>query len=201
MTLFSDAQCPYCHRVRMVLAEKKMTVDIVNVNAQALPDEVLDLNPYGTVPTLVDRELRLYESSIIMEYLDERFPHPPLMPIDPVTRAHARLFMYRINQDWYSLMIKIIRGNAQEAEQARQALRSSLLETVPVFAANHFFMNEDFSLIDCIVAPLLWRLPLLKVSLPSSAYPIHEYANRVFGWPSFQQSLSEFEQDMVAKFR
>jgi RNA polymerase-associated protein len=162
---------------------------------------VLDLNPYVTVPTLVDRELRLYESSIIMEYLDERFPHPPLMPIDPVTRAHARLFMYRINQDWYSLMIKIIRGTAQEAEQARQALRSSLLETVPVFAANHFFMNEDFSLIDCIVAPLLCRLPLLKVSLPSAAYPIHEYANRVFGWPSFQQSLSEFEQDMVAKFR
>jgi RNA polymerase-associated protein len=110
MTLFSDPSCPYCHRVRIVLAEKGITVDIVDVDAEALPDEVMDFNPYGTVPTLVDRDLRLYESRIIMEYLDERFPHPPLLPVDPVARANARLYMYRVERDWFSLMGIIAKG-------------------------------------------------------------------------------------------
>ncbi len=126
MTLFSDPTCPYCHRVRMVLAEKKISVDIVDVDAQNLPDEVADANPYATVPTLVDRDLRLYESQIIMEYMDERFPHPPLLPVDPVARANARMFMYRIDRDWYSLMRDIIRGSDADAATARAALRESL---------------------------------------------------------------------------
>jgi len=199
MTLFSDPKCPYCHRVRMVLAEKKIAVDIVDVDAQELPDEVLDANPYGTVPTLVDRDLRLYESQIIMGYLDERFPHPPLLPVDPVARANARLFMYRIDRDWYSLMIKIARGDKAEAAQAREELRDSLVATAPLFGANKFFMNDEFSLVDCCIAPLLWRLPVLGIDLPSAAIDVTQYATRIFEWPSFRLSLTEAEREMVAE--
>ncbi len=183
----------------MVLAEKKIAVDIVDVDARALPDEVLDFNPYGTVPTLVDRELRLYESRIIMEYLDERFPHPPLLPVDPVARASARLFMYRIDRDWYALMDRITHGAANDAGRARKELRESLVATAPIFGANRFFMNDDFSLVDCCVAPMLWRLPALGIELPSSASAVKEYAARIFEWPSFRKSLTETEREMVTR--
>jgi RNA polymerase-associated protein len=198
MTLFSDPSCPYCHRVRMVLSEKKISVAIVDVDAQALPDDVTDANPYGTVPTLVDRDLRLYESQIIMEYLDERFPHPPLLAVDPVARANARLFMYRIDRDWYSLMHTIVKGSDAEAARARTALRDSLAVTSPLFGANRFFMSDEFSLVDCCLGPLLWRLPMLGVELPGSAIDITQYATRLFEWPSFGPSLTESERDMVA---
>jgi stringent starvation protein A len=197
MTLFSDPLCPYCHRVRIVLAEKGIAVDIVDVDAQDLPDEVMDFNPYGTVPTLVDRDLRLYESRIIMEYLDERFPHPPLLPVDPVSRATSRLYMYRVDQDWYAQMTKILKGSAEEAEQARKELRDSLTATSPVFAAKPFFMNEEFSLVDCCVAPLLWRLPVLRIGLPPQAKAVSDYASRIFRWPAFRASLTEAEREMV----
>lgn len=182
----------------MVLSEKKISVGVVDVDAEALPDEVTDANPYGTVPTLVDRDLRLYESGIIMEYLDERFPHPPLLPVDPVARANARLFMYRIDRDWYSLMHQILRGSDAEAKKARTALRDSLTTTSPLFGANRFFMNDEFSLVDCCLGPLLWRLPALEVELPGSAIDITQYATRLFEWPSFGPSLTEAERDMVA---
>ena len=177
MTLFSDPSCPYCHRVRIVLAEKGITVDIVDVDAEALPDEVMDFNPYGTVPTLVDRDLRLYESRIIMEYLDERFPHPPLLPVDPVARANARLYMYRVERDWYVLLDRIIKGGEEEATTARKELRESLIATAPVFSAKPFFMSEELSLVDCCVAPLLWRLPALGIELPPQAKAVQDYAS------------------------
>ncbi|MGQ9660458.1 MAG: glutathione S-transferase N-terminal domain-containing protein [Thermochromatium sp.] len=198
MILYSDPTCPYCHRVRMVLAEKGIAVDVVDVDAKALPDEVMDFNPYGTVPTFVDRELRLYESRIIMEYLDERFPHPPLLPVDPVSRANARLFMYRIDRDWYSLMERILHGEGDEIEQARKELRESLIATAPVFAAHTFFMSEEFSLVDCCVAPLLWRLPVLGIDLPKQADPIRGYMKRIFTWDAFRRSLTEAEKEMIA---
>lgn len=197
MMLFSDPTCPYCHRVRMVIAEKRINIDIVDVDAQALPSEVLEANPYGTVPTLVDRELRLYESLIVMEYLDERFPHPPLLPIDPVGRANARLFMYRIDRDWYAWMREIRTGDAETAERARNALVESLVAVAPIFRANRFFMSDEFSLVDCCVAPLLWRLPVLELELPATASPVTEYAARMFEWPSFRNSLTEAEREMV----
>lgn len=199
MTLFSDPTCPYCHRVRMVLSEKKIAVEIVDVDAENPPDEVKDANPYATVPTLVDRELRLYESQIVMEYLDERFPHPPLLPVDPVARANARLFIYRVDRDWYSLMRQIVRGDELEAARARGELRDSLAATSPLFGANRFFMSEEFSLVDCCIAPLLWRLPVLGVELPQSAIDLTQYATRVFEWPSFRLSLTEAEREMVAE--
>jgi len=201
MTLYSDPSCPFCHRVRMVLAEKGITVDIVDVDAQDLPDEVMDFNPYGTVPTLVDRDLRLYESRIIMEYLDERFPHPPLLPVDPVARANARLFMYRIERDWYGLLERIVkRAGAAGAEvtQARKELRESLIATSPVFGARRFFMSDEFSLVDCCIGPLLWRLPVVGIELSASAQAVKDYAERIFAWPSFQRSLTEAEREMVA---
>ncbi|MFY9973655.1 MAG: glutathione S-transferase N-terminal domain-containing protein [Chromatiaceae bacterium] len=196
MTLFSDPLCPYCHRVRMVLAEKGIAVDVVDVDAKNLPDEVMDFNPYGSVPTLVDRDLRLYESRIIMEYLDERFPHPPLLPVDPVSRASARLFMYRIDRDWYAAMDLIFKGSEDEAEQARKELRESLIATAPVFGAHPFFMSDEFSLVDCCVAPLLWRLPSLGIEIPSQTKPLRDYMSRIFSWESFRSSLTEAEQEL-----
>jgi RNA polymerase-associated protein len=202
MTLFSDPSCPYCHRVRIVLAEKGITVDIVEVDAKDLPEEVMDFNPYGTVPTLVDRELRLYESRIIMEYLDERFPHPPLMPVDPVARANARLFIYRVEQDWYGLMDAILKGNGEsEGPQARKELRESLIATSPVFGSKAFFMSDEFSLVDCCIAPLLWRLPVLGIELPASAAAVRDYAKRIFDWPAFRASLTEVEREMPHEAR
>lgn len=197
MTLYSDPVCPYCHRVRMVLAEKGIAVDVVDVDATDLPDEVMDFNPYGTVPTFVDRDLRLFESRIIMEYLDERFPHPPLLPVDPVSRASARLFMYRIDHDWYSLMGRILKGSGSEVTQARKELRESLIVTAPVFAAHNFFMSDEFSLVDCCVAPLLWRLPVLGIDLPPQAEAVNAYKKRIFAWEAFRQSLTEAEKEMI----
>jgi len=199
MTLFSDPRDPYCHRVRIVLAEKSISVDIVDVQVRGLPDEVMDFNPYGTVPTLVDRDLRLYESRIIMEYLDERFPHPPLLPVDPVSRATSRLYMYRMERDWYTLMERILEGPEDQAATARKELRESLIATAPVFAANPFFMNSEFSLVDCCVAPLLWRLPLLGIDLPSQAHAVSDYARRLFAWSAFGKSLTEAEREMATE--
>lgn len=181
----------------MVLAEKRINVEIADVNAQRLPPEVLDANPYGTVPTLVDRDLRLYESVIIMEYIDERFPHPPLMPVDPVSRANSRLFMYRIDRDWYAPMGDILKGDAGTATAARERLRQSLADAAPVFAAHRFFMSDEFSLVDCCVAPFLWRLPVLRLDLPPAASPVAEYAARIFETLAFRNSLTEAEREMV----
>lgn len=197
MTLFSDPTCPYCHRVRMVIAEKRINIDILDVDAQSPPDELMDSNPYGTVPTLVDRDLRLYESLIVMEYLDERFPHPPLLPVDPVGRANARLFIHRVDVDWYQRMRSIRTGDAGESKAARKGLVESLVAVAPIFAANRFFMSDEFSLVDCCVAPLLWRLPVLELELPAAASPVTEYAARIFEWPSFRASLTEAEREMV----
>jgi RNA polymerase-associated protein len=155
----------------------------------------MELNPYGTLPTLVDRDLKLYESRIIMEYLDERFPHPPLLPVDPVSRSTSRLLMYRVDNDWYSLMDIILNGK-KEAAKARKELRESLISTAPVFGAKPFFMSDEFTLVDCAIAPLLWRLQELGVEIPASVKGVHEYAKHLFDKESFIKSLSEAEQEM-----
>ncbi|BCO33175.1 stringent starvation protein A [Thiohalobacter sp. COW1] len=196
MTLFSSASCPYSHRARIVLAEKGITVEVVNVDLDNLPEDLIDLNPYQTVPTLVDRELVLYDSHVIMEYLDERFPHPPLMPVDPVSRAKARLAMYRIDQDWYGLLRDIDTKGEKAAAKARKMLRDSIASSAEVFAAMPFFLSEEFSLIDCYVAPLLWRLPVYKIDLPKQSKAVWDYAERIFARDSFQQSLTDAEREM-----
>lgn len=195
MTMYSGAKCPYCHRVRLVLAEKNITVEIMDVEPNNISEDLMDLNPYGTLPTLVDRDLILYQSRIIMEYLDERFPHPPLLPVDPVSKASSRLFLHRVDNDWYRLMDQI-KGGGKAATKARKELRESLTVTAPVFGAKPYFMSEEFTLVDCSIAPLLWRLPSLGVELPPQAKQVEEYAKRLFDRPSFQDSLTDLEREM-----
>lgn len=195
MTMYSDARSPSSHSVRMVLAEKNITVEIIDTDPVNISDDIMDLNPYGTLPTLVDRDLILYDARIIMEYLDERFPHPPLLPVDPVSRATSRIYMHRVNKDWCSLMDLILAGG-KPATKARKELRESLVATAPVFGAKTFFMSDDFTLVDCSIAPLLWRLPVLGVELPPLARPVEEYAQRLFERPSFKLSLTEAEREM-----
>jgi RNA polymerase-associated protein len=179
----------------MVLAEKNITVDIVDADPHELPEDVMDLNPYGTLPMLVDRELVLYESRIIMEYLDERFPHPPLLPVDPVSRASARLYLFRVDHDWYRLM-NVIAGGGKDAANARKLLRESLLRSAPVFSAKPFFMSDEFGLVDCSIVPLLWRLPSLGVELPAQAKAVTAYADRMFKREAFRQSMTEPEREL-----
>lgn len=197
MTLFSKPTCIHSHRTRIVLAEKNINIDIVNVDGPDLPEDLMDLNPYHTVPTLVDRDLVLYDSRVIVEYLDERFPHPPLMPVDPVTRAQFRLALFRIETDWYSLADQFEPDSERRlAAKSRKMLRESILASAELFAADRFFLSEDFSLVDCSIAPILWRLPLYGIELGSQAEPIEDYMKRVFERPSFQDSLTELEQEM-----
>jgi len=196
MTLFSDATCPQSHRVRMVLAEKGITVEIVNIDPLNLPEDLIDLNPYQSVPTLVDRELVLYDPRVVAEYLDERFPHPPLMPVDPVSRARSRLALYRIEKDWYSLMTDLESRTEKVATKARKTLRDSLTSSAEVFGAKPFFLSDEFSLVDASVAPILWRLKHYKIELPTQAKAVSDYAERLFARESFQASLTEAEREM-----
>ncbi len=196
MTLFSDATCPQSHRVRMVLAEKGITVEIVNVDPDNLPEDLIDLNPYQSVPTLVDRELVLYDPQVVTEYLDERFPHPPLMPVDPVSRARSRLALYRIEKDWYSLVGDLESKTEKVATKARKTLRDSLASSAEVFGAKPFFLSDEFSLVDASIAPILWRLKHYRIELPAQARAVNDYAERLFARESFQASLTEAEREM-----
>ncbi len=197
MNLYCHADDMYSHQTRIVLAEKGVGVDIHLVEMENLPEDLLDLNPYGTVPTLIDRELALYEASIIIEYLDERFPHPPLMPVYPVSRGRSRLMMHRVEQDWYSLAKIIFKGTASEVVKARQELKESLLSVAPILNEAPYFMSEDFSLVDCYLAPLLWRLPVFGIELDGQgSKELKTYMLRVFERESFQASLTETEREL-----
>lgn len=197
MTLFSKPTCIHSHRTRLVLAEKNINIEIVNVDGPDLPEDLMDLNPYHTVPTLVDRDLVLYDSRVIIEYLDERFPHPPLMPVDPVTRAQFRLALFRIETDWYQLAEQFdADGERKLPSKSRKMLRESILASVELFAAKQFFLSDEFSLVDCSIAPILWRMPVYGIDLGSQSAPIEAYMKRVFERRSFQASLTELEQEM-----
>jgi RNA polymerase-associated protein len=197
MTLFSDSTDIHSHRVRIVLAEKGISVDIIYVDPANPPEDLIELNPYAMVPTLVDRDLVLYDSQVIMEYLDERFPHPPLMPVDPVSRGSTRMTLKRIQKDWDGLVDILERDSGQPAVKARKELQESLTLIAPIFEQKPFFMSDEFSLIDCAVAPILWRLSKYGVELPESAKSLKDYAKRIFQMDSFHASLSETEREMV----
>ncbi|NLY58931.1 MAG: stringent starvation protein A [Gammaproteobacteria bacterium] len=198
MAFFSDPNDHYCHRVRIVLAEKGVTVDIVDVEPDNHPQELAEVNPYNTVPTLLDRDLVLYEPNIMMEYLDERFPHPPLLPVYPVARANSRLLMYRIQRDWCGLVdvLSNPKSPAAAVTKARKELRESLSGVAPVFSEMPFFMSDEFSLVDCCLAPILWRLPHLGIELPKQAKPLQDYMDRIFAREGFIGSLSAAERNM-----
>ena len=195
MTLFSGDTDVYSHQVRIVLSEKGINYESVPVTEDDIPEDLKDLNPYAEVPTLVDRDLVLFDHQVIMEYLDERFPHPPLMPVDPVSRARNRLMLHRIERDWFSLARKI-KKNSADVEQARKELRDSLISISPIFEQKPYFLSDEFSLIDCAVAPLLWRLPSYGIELPPAAKPLIQYAERLFERDSFKESLTEGEKEL-----
>lgn len=193
MSLYSNHDDIYSHQVRIVLAEKGVNVDITPMNSETASDDLLAINPYGSMPTLIDRDLVLYEPRIIMEYLDERFPHPPLLPVYPVARAETRKMMYRIEQDWYGLANRI-QTQTEPSPEAQGLLTESLLAIEAVFADKQYFLSEEFSLLDCVLAPLLWRLPALGVSIPESATGIMQYMERLFKRDSFESSLTDAER-------
>lgn len=195
MTLYSNPACYHSHRTRLVLSEKNISLDVVNVDE--VPENLLKLNPYRSLPILVDRELVLYDSRVIIKYFDERFPHPPLMPVDPVTRAQFRLALYRIEHDWYRLVDELQRiTDKKQAAKIRRQLEESILSSSEVFSAKRFFLSEEFSLLDCSVAPILWRLPVYGIELSGRAQSIRRYMDLVFARRSFRDSLSEAEQEM-----
>ncbi len=198
MTLYSNPTDMTSHQIRIVLAEKGVAYEVINVVGENKPAELIDLNPYNSVPTLVDRELVLFEAGIIMEYLDERFPHPPLMPVYPVARARSRLMMHRFERDWFCLVDQIQQGKSEkEKDKARSELTESLLTVAPVFGDNPYFLSEEFTLVDCYLAPLLWRLDVLGIRLKGrGAKEIQQYMERLFERESFQASLTELEQEM-----
>lgn len=198
MTLFSKPADPWSHRTRLVLAEKSIGIDIVDVDDGNLPEDLLDLNPYNSVPTLVDRDLVLYDSRVIMEYLDERFPHPPLMPVDPVSRAQFRLALHRIERDWYGIAAKLDKSQPDGAEAAklRGELRDLIVQTADFVRNKPFFAGDELSLVDVTIAPLLWRLPRWRIDLPKESTALLKYANLLFSRPAFRMSLSPQEREM-----
>jgi len=199
MIFYSGNDDHFSHRVRIVLAEKGVTVDIVDVNDEQPPQELAELNPYNSVPTLLDRDLVLYESKVMMEYLDERFPHPPLLPVYPVARAQSRLWMHRVEREWCPLVDTIRTGSKKEADKARKELRESLVGISPIFEDMPFFMSDEFTLADCCLAPILWRLPELNIELPEKqVQALIDYMTRVFERETFQAALNEFEKEMRA---
>lgn len=199
MTLYSDPRDHYSHRVRLVLAEKGIVVDVEDVNPNRQPRHLADLNPDNTVPTLVDRELALYRSAVIMEYLDERFPHPPLLPVYPVARAQSRLLMYRIERDWSAHLDVLVRGKggARMLDRAHTALREAVVATAPAFGDKPYFLSDEFTLVDCCVAPILWRLEQVQVELPErQTRGLSRYMQKIFSRQSFRDSLTELELEM-----
>jgi len=197
MVLFSDPKSPNSHRIRLVAKEKEIPMEIIDVDPNHLPEDLLELNPYGTVPTLVDRDLILYDVQTALEYLDERFPHPPLMSVEPTVRARARQMLRQIEQEWYPL-VETIQSSEDEAEvtQARRELKERLIQMIPVFDHQPYFMSDEFSLVDVSLSVLMWRLPYLGIVLPKSAKPISDYAERMLAREEFPNSLSDDEIDM-----
>ncbi len=198
LTCYSDPADHYSHRVRIVLAEKGVSAEITDVLPGKYPSALLEINPYASLPTLVDRDLALYESTVVMEYLDERYPHPPLLPVYPVARANSRLLIHRIQRDWCAQVDLILDPRSKEPARAlaRKELRESLTGVSPLFADKPYFLSEELSLVDCCLLPILWRLPVLGIELPRQAKPLLDYMDRQFAREAFRASLSAVERDM-----
>ncbi len=196
MTLYSGITCPFSHRCRIVLYEKGMDFQIIDVDLFNKPEDLATLNPYNQTPVLVERDLVLYESNIINEYIDERFPHPQLMPPDPVMRARARLFLYRFEKEMFDHLATIEHGSQKAADKARLAIRDNLTTIAPVFTRTKHMMGDEFSMVDVAIAPLLWRLDYYGIQLTKPAAPIMKYAERLFSRPAFIEALTPSEKIM-----
>jgi len=198
MALYSSESSLDCHRVRFVLAEKGINVDIVYVSRdESAAADLAELNPYNETPTLVDRDLVLYDAGVINDYLDERYPHPPLMPVDPVSRAQLRLVHHRVLKDWYALAKKVEHSKGKTADTAAKQLKESILAANDLFKMSEYLLSDELSLVDCTLGPLLWRLPGYGVKLGKPGASVEAYAHRLFSRPSFKTSLTQTEKDLV----
>jgi len=194
MVLYSGTTCPYSHRCRFVLFEKGMDFEIRDVDLFAKPEDIALMNPYNEVPILVERDLILYESHIINEYIDERFPHPQLMPGDPVARARVRLFLFNFEKELFS-QVNLLEGRSVKAtekqlEKAREQIRDRLTQLAPIFIKNKYMLGDDFSMLDVAIAPLLWRLDYYGIELSKNAAPLLKYAERIFSRPAYIEALT-----------
>ena len=197
MGLFSGNTCIRSHQVRFVLREKGITTDIQNVDGKKVPEDLIALNPYASIPTLTDRELVIYDSGVIIEYLDERYPHPPLMPVSPVDRAKIRLALVSLEADIVSTAIELDAALGSRNENSlRKKLKSMLNSSLDLFSVNKYFLNDELTVIDCVLAPILWRLEYFGISLGKEHEAISDYMERVFSRETFQNSLSEDEEEM-----
>ena len=196
MKLYSGTTCPFSHRCRIVLYEKGRDFQIVDVDLFDKPEDLATMNPYNQTPVLVERELILYESNIINEYIDDRFPHPQLMPADPVLKARARLFLFRFEGDLFSHIDAIETGTQRQADKARELVRDNLVQIAPVFAHQKYMLGDEFSMLDVAIAPLLWRLDLYGIQLPRQAAPLMKYAERLFSRSAFVEALTPSEKVM-----
>ena len=197
MGLFSGNTCIRSHQVRFVLREKGITTDIQNVDGKKVPEDLIALNPYASIPTLTDRELVIYDSGVIIEYLDERYPHPPLMPVSPVDRAKVRLVLVSLEADIVSTAIELDAALGSRNENSlRKKLKSMLNASLDLFSSNKYFLNDELTVIDCVLAPILWRLEYFGISLGKEQKAITDYMERVFSRETFQNSLSEDEEEM-----
>jgi RNA polymerase-associated protein len=194
LSLFSARDCVVCHRVRLVLAAKGVSYELIPVDVANPPEDLVDLNPYHSVPTLVERDLVLYSAGVISEYLDERYPHPPLMPVDPLSRARIRLAMQRLEIDWVPQVQAMQAGTKSQAETGRKRMKELLMQSLPLFKASKFFLNPEMSLADCALAPVIWRLPSLGVELNKDLKIIDDYGMRIFRNPGFMRSLTPEEK-------
>jgi len=200
MTLYSDPNSAQSHRVRIVLGEKDLVFNVEDVLPGQNNEDLIALNPNNTAPTFVDRNLVLYESRVIMEYLDERFPHPPLMPVDPVIRAKTRMVLHYIEKDLYGLLEDVKSSGEKKSTAAKQKLKDNIMLSLDFIQGKKFFLSDDFSIIDCSMAPILWRLPEYNIELPNTAKPILKYADRLFERASFIENLSEQEEEIRSEF-
>jgi stringent starvation protein A len=196
MTLYSGTTCPFSMRCRIVLYEKGMDFQIIDVDLYNKPEDIAVMNPYNRVPILVERDLILYESNIINEYIDERFPHPQLMPADPVMRARARLFLYRFEIELFSQVEILESGKEKNADKARAIIRENLVQIAPVFTKQKHMLGDEFSMLDVAIAPLLWRLEHYQIALPKQAAPLLKYAERMFTRPAFIECMTPAEKAM-----
>ena len=200
MTLYSDPNSAQSHRVRIVLGEKDLVFNVEDVLPGQNNEDLIALNPNNTAPTFVDRNLVLYESRVIMEYLDERFPHPPLMPVDPVIRAKTRMVLHYIEKDLYGLLEDVKSSGEKKSAAVKQKLKDNIMLSLDFIQGKKFFLSDDFSIIDCSMAPILWRLPEYDIELPNTAKPILKYADRLFERASFIENLSEQEEEIRSEF-
>ena len=201
MILYSDRDDHYSQRVRIVLAEKDISAEIKESNSEDVSDEILSISPYHKLPILVDRDLAIHDPSVMMEYLDERFPHPPLLPVYPVERANSRTLMLRIDREWCPLIDALVSRENTDKEliKVREELLHGISSIAPTFKEFKFFMSNEFTLVDCLFAPILWRLPSLGIKLPLNRHlkPLLDYQNSVFERPGFLDSLSSLESCLL----